>query len=162
MYTMKELKRSMPQQGTVTWIGTRTKARCLIEEKEEVKAIEDQGLEGDHYSGRPGSKRQVTVIQQEHLRAVASYFGKEQIDPQLTRRNIVTRGINLHALKDRKFQIGEVVLEGTGDCAPCSRMEQNLGAGGWNAMRGHGGLTARIVKGGRIRLGDSVKLIDEE
>jgi MOSC domain-containing protein YiiM len=70
-------------------------------------------------------------------------------------------GINLLALKDRRFQIGEVLLEGTGYCHPCSKMERNLGEGGYNAMRGHGGLTAKILRGGTIRLGDTVRLVIE-
>ena len=67
-------------------------------------------------------------------------------------------GINLLATKKQRFQVGEVLLETTGICAPCSRMEENLGAGGYNSMRGHGGITAKIVQGGQIKIGDIVKL----
>ena len=81
------------------------------------------------------------------------------IDPSLTRRNIVVSGINLLALKERQFIIGaDVILETTGLCHPCSRMEENLGAGGYNAMRGHGGITAKVIQGGTIQAGDPIKL----
>jgi MOSC domain-containing protein YiiM len=69
---------------------------------------------------------------------------------------VVVSGIPLIALKDRRFRIGEVVLEGTESCDPCSRMEAALGAGGYNAMRGMGGLCARIVSGGSFGVGDEV------
>jgi MOSC domain-containing protein YiiM len=70
----------------------------------------------------------------------------------------VVSGINLLALKHLQFQVGEVLLETTGICAPCSRMEQNLGSGGYSTMRGHGGITARIIQGGQIKIGDVVRL----
>ncbi len=78
------------------------------------------------------------------------------------RRNLVIGGINLLALKNEKFSIGECVLKGTGLCHPCSRMEEALGTGGYNAMRGHGGITAIVIRGGTIALGDSVTLLAEQ
>jgi MOSC domain-containing protein YiiM len=53
----------------------------------------------------------------------------------------------------------EVVLELIGPCEPCSRMEELLGAGGYNAVRGHGDLTARVVSGGTLQVNDAVVCI---
>ena len=82
------------------------------------------------------------------------------IDPGLTRRNIVVRGLNLQTLKGRRFRVGEAEFELTEECHPCSRMEENLGPGGYNAMRGHGGWCARVLKGGQIRMGDAVTALE--
>jgi MOSC domain-containing protein YiiM len=149
----------LPQVGTVAWISIRPERGEAVAALEEVEVIENKGLAGDHYNGKPDSKRHITLIQAEHLEAVASMLGKMEIDPKLTRRNIVVKGINLFALQGKKFQIGEAILETTGICHPCSRMEENLGAGGYNAMRGHGGITTRIIKGGKIKIGDAVKVV---
>jgi MOSC domain-containing protein YiiM len=74
----------------------------------------------------------------------------------------VTRGVNLLALKDRRFSVGAVILEGAGECAPCGRMEETLGPGGYNAVRGHGGIVARVVEGGEVRLGDPIARVEED
>ncbi len=121
-----------------------------------VAAVAGQGLEGDHYRARRRGTRQVTLIQAEHLAVIGALLGCVAPAPEILRRNLVVSGINLLALKGRRFQIGEAVLEGTGFAHPCSRMEEVLGAGGYNAMRGHGGLTARVVRSGRLALGDPV------
>lgn len=148
------------QPGRIEWIGLRPGKRQELQPVEEVEVSGAEGLLGDHYGGRSG-KRQVTLIQAEHLQAVAGMLGKESVDPRLTRRNIVISGLNLLSLQKRRFRLGEeVILEGTGLCHPCSRMEENLGMGGYNAMRGHGGLTARVVQGGRIRLGDEIVMLE--
>ena len=97
------------------------------------------------------------MIQAEHLQAIASFLGKTEIDPALVRRNIVVNGINLLALKDKRFKIGEAVLEMTGLCHPCSRMEDILGQGGYNAMRGHGGITCKVIEEGNIKIGDRIE-----
>lgn len=156
---IKQLLNIMPQKGKVEWIGIRSKRRAELEKVEQVAVSVADGLEGDHYKGR-SKKRQVTFIQAEYLDVVAAILKKATIDPQLTRRNIVVSGINLNALKGRQFRIGsEVILEVTGECHPCSRMEENLGAGGYNAMRSHGGITSKVIQGGIIRLGDTLELL---
>ena len=153
-----QLMQNFAQEGTVDWISIRPKRKEMPVSLEEVKVSTEDGLEGDHYSNKTSKSRQVTLIQAEHLNAMASFLGKDKIDPALTRRNIVVKGINLLALKDKQFQIGEAILEMTGECHPCTRMEENLGKGGYNAMRSHGGITAKVIKDGIIRLGDKVKV----
>jgi MOSC domain-containing protein YiiM len=69
-------------------------------------------------------------------------------------------GINLLALKGVCFRVGSALLAGTGWCERRSRMEEVLGPGGYNAMRGHGGLTARVLEGGPLRLGDAVVALE--
>lgn len=120
------------------------------------------GLEGDRFSGSVKSKRQVTLIQQEHLDVIAACLHRDHILPALLRRNIVVSGINLLALKDKVFRIGGAVLEFSGLCHPCSKMERELGAGGYNAMRGHGGITARVCEAGLVRIQDRVTYLDTE
>jgi MOSC domain-containing protein YiiM len=117
------------------------------------------GIVGEHHAdGDKLSKRQVTLIQQEHLPVVAALVGREQVTPDQLRRNLVVSGINLIAVKEKRFRVGDVLLEGTGPCAPCSLMEENLGSGGYNAMRGHGGITAVVLEAGTVRVGDCVRV----
>ena len=151
---MKQIMNVLPQTGQVTWMGIRTQRKSPLTTLSEVAVSIEDGLAGDHY-GRQGGNRQVTLIQAEHLEAVAGFLGRAQpIDPMLARRNIVVRGINLLAFANRQFTIGEVVLEMTGICHPCTRFEQTLGPGAYNAMRGHGGITAKVITGGTICPGD--------
>jgi MOSC domain-containing protein YiiM len=147
------------REGLITWIGIRERAHEPMTILDETFA-NIGGLTNDRANkGNPDSKRQVTLIQFEHLAAAASFLGKEKIDPALVRRNIVVKGINLNALKGKQFRIGEAVLEMTGFCYPCERMEENLGKGGYNAMRGHGGITCRVIREGKIKVGDTVNVI---
>jgi MOSC domain-containing protein YiiM len=157
---LQKLMNTMPQQGTVHWIGIRPQRKAPLCVLNEVEAITSKGLAGDHFSGSATSKRQITLIQQEHLDLIASVMQLPHLSPGMLRRNLVVKGINLHALKDRRFWVGNTLLEYTGDCHPCSRMEETLGAGGYNAVRGHGGITARIIQGGLIKLGDIVRMED--
>ncbi len=154
---MQVLLDTLPQTGQVEWIGIRPARGQAMETLERVIVSPGKGLEGDRFKGRETSKRQVTLIQQEHLHAIASCLQREAVSPEVFRRNIVVSGLNLLALKGKTFRIGTVVLEYTGLCHPCSKMETALGPGGYNAMRGHGGITTRVVEGGELVLGDSVQ-----
>ncbi len=154
---MQTLLNTLPQTGEVLWIGLRPGRRLPVEVVDGAEAVPGDGLVGDRFRGRGDeSQRQVTLIQAEHLAAIGSFLGGQPIDPALLRRNIVVSGLNLLALKDKRFRIGDATLEYTGSCHPCSKMEKALGPGGYNAMRGHGGITARVIEGGLIRVGDGV------
>lgn len=150
-----QLMARLPRAGQVRWIGLRPARGVAMRQCTQAQAIAGAGLIGDRYNSASG-KRGVTLVQAEHLPAIAALSGYDQVSPALLRRNLVVAGIALIALKGRKFRIGEVLLEGTGPCDPCSRMEDALGPGGYNAMRGHGGLTARILESGTIHIGDQV------
>ncbi len=153
---LRSLMETFPIEGRLEWIGLRPGRRTPLQSMNHVEVITDHGLAGDHKAQRAGGKRQVTLIQREHMAAVAQLLKREAIDPALLRRNLLVSGINLLALRGERFRIGTVVLEGTGPCEPCSRMEEVLGAGGYNAMRGHGGITARVLAGGVIAVGDAL------
>ena len=146
--------------GTVRWIGLRPARRETLRPVASALLDPLDGLSGDHYRSRTNRTRQVTLIQDEHVAAIAAYLGRDRLGAAALRRNIVVRGINLLALKGERFRLGTALLEATGECHPCSRMETILGPGGYNAVRGHGGITARIVTAGVVRLGDAILRLD--
>jgi MOSC domain-containing protein YiiM len=155
MADLKALIAGYAQPGRVGWIGLRPLRRSVVQSVPEIQ-VNNDGLEGDH--ARPG-KRAVTLIQAEHLAVIAAFLGRDDVTPDILRRNLVVSGINLSALKGRLVQVGQVVLSFDVICAPCSRMEEALGRGGYSALRGHGGWCASVVTPGLIRIGDSVSPI---
>lgn len=157
--TMAGLLATMPQIGRLDWIGIREVKREPLTILEQVEVIENYGLAGDHRTQREGGKRQVTIIQAEYFPALEAITGHDVIPPEWLRRNLVVSGINLYALRKSRFMIGDILLQGSGPCPPCSRMEKILGPGGYNAMRGHGGINAQVIEGGEIKIGDTVKYI---
>ena len=145
--------------GRVLWIGLRPQRREPLQPVESALAVAGMGLEGDHRMKKtPGSGRQVTVISKEFIEQISAFTGITSIDPAILRRNIVVEGINLNALRRQRFRVGEALFEATQLCHPCARMEEALGKGGVAAMIGHGGLCARILEEGLIRLGDPITI----
>ncbi|MDO9283730.1 MAG: MOSC domain-containing protein [Aquabacterium sp.] len=163
--------------GRLQGIGLRPGRGLAMRAVDQVQALAGHGLVGDRSvraGAAGGGKRQVTLIQAEHLPAIAALAGgrwpADGVDALALRRNLVVSGLNLLAARTLFKQLplvlrlgapgaaaaDEVVLEVTGPCEPCSKMEALLGPGGYNAMRGHGGVTARVLQGGVLRLGDAV------
>jgi len=112
-----------------------------------------RGLEGDHAVRGRNRDRQLTLITAADLEILASAIGR-RIDPVELRRNLLLDGTNPSLRSGDRYRLGEVLLQVTGPCAPCGRMREVLGNEGFLAMRGHGGVTARVLRGGILKLGD--------
>lgn len=156
MSDLHDMIRRWAKPGAVTWIGMRPARGAAIETRDRAE-ITNAGLDGDR--ARPG-KRAVTLVQAEHLAAIASFLGRDAIDPAHLRRNLAVSGLNLAGLKGREVQVGNAVLRITTICAPCSLMERFFGPGGYAAVRGHGGWCAEVLTPGAVRIGDAVVPVD--
>jgi MOSC domain-containing protein YiiM len=157
---MRDLLKPRHVVGRVEAIVVRGDPREPARRVESTRALTSIGLADDRLGlrGEPElSTRQVTLIQDEHLPVIAALAGVPTVDVAALRRNLVISGINLLALKNAKVRVGEALLEIVGPCQPCSRMEEAVGPGGCAAMRGHGGITARVLEGGAIAIGDAVR-----
>jgi MOSC domain-containing protein YiiM len=160
MKTIRDLNKPPEIEGRVEAIVVRGSPRDLARTLPATVALAGIGLADDRLGQRREaelSTRQVTLIQAEHLDVIARLARVAKVDPVGLRRNLVVSGINLLALKNAKLQVGSALLEVIGPCQPCSRMEDSIGPGGYAAMRGHGGMTARVLVGGPINVGDVVK-----
>ena len=160
MDTVHQLKNYFIRDGRVEWIGVRQQKDLPIKDLKKVEAIAGHGLSGDKAGRRAGGKRQVTLIQAEYLSMIQGFLSNTRIALPDFRRNIAVSGINLHALKDRIIQVGTATMEVTGYCHPCRKLEEQLGHGVFNALRGHGGLTAKVIQSGIICIGDAVRVTD--
>lgn len=170
MKDLRGLAAAFPHAGRLDAILLRPARGKRAQAVASVRVLEGLGLEGDRAAaGRGGGKRQVTLIQAEHLPVIAALLRSEALDPADLRRNLVVSGLNLLAaramFRDQplRLRIGaEAVLEISGPCEPCSKMEDLFGPGAWNAMRGHGGVTARVLQGGTMKRGDEVRCVIAE
>ena len=146
--------------GVVRWLGIRPARHMPLLVVDAAMLDPADGLAGDHYSSGTGT-RHVSLITDTDLAAIGQCMGWDTATAESLRRNVVVSGLNLHALRGRQFWLGTAMLEATGLCHPCSRMELSLGTGGYNAVRGHGGITARVLMPGVVRLGDPVRRVDQ-
>jgi hypothetical protein len=141
--------------GRVEALAVAPAAEAPVALVDEVAAHAGRGLEGDRYvdgrgtfSNRYARGIDITLIEAEVLDALA-------LTPQLARRNVVTRGIDLNALAGRRFRVGDVELQGQRLCEPCAHLER-LSPGTLRPLVHRGGLRADIVTDGVVRVGDPV------
>ena len=167
---LRDLTQRFPLAGRIDTIFLRPARLAPLLSPTEALVEPGRGLIGDRRSAAPrlgdlAQKREVTLLQAEHLPVVAGLLGLPALDPARLRRNLVVSGINLLSMRSLfpdvrlQWRLGDdVILAITGTCEPWALMEAELGEGGYNAMRGHGGVTARVVAGGILRVGDAVRL----
>jgi len=150
------------RQGEVVSIHIAACGGAPMQAVRSARAVTGKGLEGDRYANRlgtysqdPGSGRDVTLIESEAIEALKRDYHVE-LGADESRRNIVTQGISLNHFVGKEFRVGEVVLRGTRLCEPCAHMEKLTVKGALPGLIHRGGLRTEIVKGGTIRVGDSV------
>ena len=130
----------------------------------EVRAVAGKGLEGDRYaeaagsfSDRPGTGRQLTLIESEAIEAARRDYGVDLGDGG-PRRNIVTAGVALNHLVGREFQVGDVRLRGVRLNEPCAHLASLTSPRVQRALVHRGGLRADILTDGVLRVGDEVRV----
>lgn len=131
----------------------------------ELNLIAGEGIEGDRYmigreegfySAKPEEGRQVTLFEIETLIALKRDAGID-LGPQEHRRNVTTEGVPLNHLVGRQFWLGEVLVEATRLSIPCRHIEEVTGKSIFDPLINRSGLNCKILKGGRIRVGDTVR-----
>lgn len=125
-----------------------------MEDRAEVFCEADRGLVGDRYHrAEPGHKRQVTFFDQKVHESLRQLFPGKDPGSELYRRNVILSGVDLNELIGRRFRLGDTLFEGIEECRPCYWMDSAFGPGAEEAMKGRGGLRARILESGHLRLG---------
>jgi MOSC domain-containing protein YiiM len=115
----------------------------------DVAVVADRGFEGCAHA-RPGSKRQVLLVDRETLDAM-------NLEPGIIRENITTEGLNVNGLKiGEQLQIDDVLLEVTAVCTPCDQLEK-VRSGLCKELWGRRGMLCRVIAGGTIRRGDPIE-----
>lgn len=140
------------QHGTVVSLQLCTGHRKPMVFVESAEVVEGLGLRGDRHAIAE-STRQILLIEGETL-------GELKLNPGQVKENITTRGIRLMNLeRAQKMQVGdETVLEITKACTPCGRMDE-IRSGLQSQLAGRRGILARALRGGVIRVGDTIKLV---
>ncbi len=149
----------MTHPGTLRGIAIRSAKRAPMEELCDSEILEDAGVAGD-FGRRPG-RSQVTIVSAEKWAGACAELGVD-IPWPARRANLCVAGVDLEPIPGRQLSVGAAVLEITGETDPCYRMDQAR-AGLQAALRpdARGGVRCRVVRGGRIKIGDAVTLLKD-
>lgn len=142
--------------GVVIALGTAAAAQGPIEARASLSVEARVGVVGDRYARDAGTWQEypdqhVTLVEEADALDVG-------IAPLELRRNVVTRGVSLLDLVGRTFRIGDVILHGMRPCLPCGHLERSLGRPGLKESL-RGGLRARVVRGGTLRVGETIETV---
>lgn len=150
--------------GTVVSIHITREEGGEIETIQHAKLVPGEGIRGDRYFQRTGGDpaKELTLVESEQVDRFNRDSGM-QLDPAATRRNIVTRGVNLNALVGQTFRVGDALVQGTDLCEPCSYLGGKLAAELTSpeiikAFTHRAGLRAQILEGAVVRVGDPIHI----
>jgi MOSC domain-containing protein YiiM len=149
--------------GVVEGIYVTGEGSAAMERVEEVRTIEGCGIEGDRYCEGTGywtnygDVCEVTLISSEDLERIERELGISVGNGE-HRRNIITRGVGFDDLRGKRFRIGETLLEYDRPRPPCRHVQDLTEPGMTRALKGRGGICARVVQAGRIRAHDAIEI----
>jgi MOSC domain-containing protein YiiM len=122
-------------------------------EVERVECVAGKGLSGDRFFDfKNDYKGQVTFFAAEVFEDICQKFGVSGKSPGVARRNVVTRGVDLNSLVGKEFEVQGVVFLGMAECSPCHWMNESIAPGAEGALHGRGGLRAKILTDGELRV----------
>lgn len=120
----------------------------------EVDCIAGKGLAGDRFFNfKENYKGQVTFFSADVFDEVCQRLGVNGKVAGVTRRNVITRGVDLNSLIGKQFAVQGVLFEGVAECTPCHWMDDAIAPGAESALHGRGGLRAKILSDGKLRAG---------
>ena len=129
---------------------------------EKVKLVAGRGIEGDRYfDHKPDFKGQITFFSEEIARQLEEELELPAVNRSAFRRNALVSGIDLNQLVGRNFSIGGVEFSGSEECTPCYWMDEAVGSGAYEWLKGRGGLRCRILTTGKLSLGEQELSIGE-
>ncbi|MDA1002845.1 MAG: MOSC domain-containing protein [Chloroflexi bacterium] len=137
-----------------------SESRAPVEARDDVMLVAGVGIEGDRYATGRGFWSDPQWPDQELTFVEAEVAEELGIEPSALRRNVVVRGVRLDDLIGAEVAIGEALIAGVRPCDPCAHIEHvSARPGLLKALVGRGGLRARIVRGGRVRVGDAITIV---
>lgn len=126
-----------------------------IEEVEGIDCVAGRGIRGDRFFDyKPDYKGQITFFDWAMYERVRDEVVKGELHARAFRRNVLIDGVDLNELIDKRFTLGDLELTGSCECSPCYWMDQACAPGTHEFLKGHGGLRAKIVRGGALKLGN--------
>jgi len=133
-----------------------------IIEVDEIHCVAGHGIEKDRYFGHKDDfKGQITFFADEVYQDLRTHSSGHEVAPSAFRRNVITRGVDLNELIGKEFEVQGVRFFGTEECRPCYWMNQAFAPGAEEAMRGRGGLRAKIVTDGTLRVSHCDQLAED-
>jgi hypothetical protein len=159
-HEVRAADRGLGTAGVVAAIVLAPAAEAPLRSVEVAEAIAGRGLLGDRYadgagtfSAGGGRGHDLTLVAAEVLEDVG-------LDPVEARRNLIVRGVDLDALRGRRFRVGAVECLGQRRCEPCAHLERLTRPGVLRALAHRGGLRADILRSGELRVGDPVEALE--
>lgn len=149
-----------PQRGTVEAIHVHVGRSEPMVPTDEATLDAGIGIRGDRYAGLDIPGTHITFIAAEGIEAMIERTGIP-LEARETRRNILTRGVDVNALVGRRFRVGDAICEGIKPCNPCDHLESLTRPGVRSGLSGQGGLRANVLQGGTIRPGDAIEELND-